>query len=387
MHAQEPTTSSEQSSNDDPDNIALTLLMLAADSFNGTDARKPEKRSYKAEPEDIHLDAKRVCASGSAIPGSPHMDHTYPPTQNTPNQPLDHSTHTHNAFEPLNQTSSSDAFPVQTVHLHKGNRTVSCANCHSAKRKCDRIRPSCTGCIKRSIQCEYLLDQLRVAPIIHSSVPGSGQLRLRQAAPPLAQSNIWNSPVTPLMMSPETIFSQDGSANPAAAELEKQMHAKPKKATSAAIPRVKQDTPDTLIAGPGQDPVAMILDRLAKSRHPNQPAKKLALKLLAVVDSETGNKVFHCISCRKRYFTSSGLRYHLNEEHDESDQQATFPAGYYWMDKKKASGGDVGFTCPVEGCDKRYTALSGLKYHSAHAHLELRESAKAVLDQEDEGSE
>ncbi|KAJ3008589.1 UNVERIFIED_CONTAM: hypothetical protein HDU68_003038 [Siphonaria sp. JEL0065] len=103
---------------------------------------------------------------------------------------------------------------------------------------------------------------------------------------------------------------------------------------------------------------------------------------------------YFCLACEREYKTPGGLKYHLNES-----SCCDFPGGYYWPGKDtlvrvdgggESGGGDImdgsdaineesiavmaygsssRYSCLVAGCEKRYTALSGLKYHLKHGHV------------------
>ncbi|KAJ3110292.1 hypothetical protein HK100_003086 [Physocladia obscura] len=102
-----------------------------------------------------------------------------------------------------------------------------------------------------------------------------------------------------------------------------------------------------------------------------------------VVRHESGVKPFYkcpsalCLA-RPKYKTPGGLKYHLTEEHSETaGGNNEFPFGWYWDDVSAAvarvAGEEDRYVCSIEGCKKRYTAMSGLRYHRKIAHLEAKE--------------
>ncbi|KAI8618068.1 hypothetical protein BC830DRAFT_28559 [Chytriomyces sp. MP71] len=214
------------------------------------------------------------------------------------------SVHDNDDGDEIDQVHHTDTTPPAPLHpnsttdkLQKKTRAVSCEKCHSAKRRCDRTRPSCAACLKRNVSCHYLADQSPDA-----SAPRVSSLKMHPTQKAAKKQKLASDPSDATTTLPQTLSTLQVNSPTVSTPI-----------TPIYLSPSSHDTTAHLLttASTGaQDPVDLLLMRLAKMRstNPAAPPKKLALKMMALLDPETGTKVYHCIACRKRYITSSGLR-------------------------------------------------------------------------------
>ncbi|KAI9341161.1 hypothetical protein BDR26DRAFT_918502 [Obelidium mucronatum] len=172
--------------------------------------------------------------------------------------------------------------------------------------------------------------------------------------------------------------------------------------TTTTTPLYTSDTPtDTQHPTPSTGAIAAYLSSKLPTLHPTHPTRRIELKMCHYVHPPTKTSHYVCLSCIREYKTPGGLKYHMNESHYSSFGNGVkglkgFPEGYYWGDlgsgttdgggssgsssgSGRGTGGAVGedgggdkkastdrYACTAPGCGKRYTALSGLKYHLKH---------------------
>ncbi|KAJ3140855.1 hypothetical protein HK100_008730 [Physocladia obscura] len=297
----------------------------------------------------------------------------------------------------------------QNQRNQRGPRAISCKTCHDRKSKCSKDRPACASCAAKNIVCEYAaLPEPAAAP---SPAPKTPTKRLySQEYKQTKQRKIGSKDAASLPM----LLSLPSPASTAATATTGTMSEPSTPASDSSFCNYHSDAlsnPTNSNTTASSTPSASIAPSpvLNYLSHPHQyqqqqfysyspssllyplplfqlPSpflmrRRIELKHCAVRHEPSTKPVYKCPSVlcvtRAEYKTAGGLKYHLTEEHSEATGvNAGFPAGWYWDDVSVAVSKAVvesRYVCSIEGCKKRYTAMSGLRYHRKTAHLEEKE--------------
>ncbi|KAJ3026768.1 UNVERIFIED_CONTAM: hypothetical protein HDU68_005114 [Siphonaria sp. JEL0065] len=243
-------------------------------------------------------------------------------------------------------------------------KAVSCKHCYLKKIKCDKQRPTCSGCMKRGVPCEYIAVGSNEAGLVKKSCVGEGVKSPDTNALPSFEdvdSAVEYSPSIP---------SAQFERTPSPADSKLLNVSIPKWPTTNTIQTAKtlkqtQQALETAGHANGKALVDTVMDRLAKSSSANCK-KRLRCGKLWCLDPATKLRLYFCPVCKKEYKTSNGLKYHLN-----GHEAGSFPEGWYWVNGDDEDAEDVekkAFPCLLDGCRNSYTSLGGLKYHREKNH-------------------
>ncbi|KAJ3409738.1 Transcriptional regulator of ribosomal biogenesis proteins [Chytridiales sp. JEL 0842] len=158
--------------------------------------------------------------------------------------------------------------------------------------------------------------------------------------------------------------------------------------TDSATPTPKRKSTAAAAAAPSPPPSSVSADSETDTTATTKPAD----------DLPKDPKPYKCkmTDCIKEYKNPGGLKYHMQHAHGTLTDPLGNPLpgtpGYF------ALTGEIGtplpvveedpilskpYECTVEGCEKRYKNLNGLKYHIEHAHAELLEKVVAAKQRDD----
>ncbi|KAJ3140853.1 hypothetical protein HK100_008728 [Physocladia obscura] len=233
-------------------------------------------------------------------------------------------------------------------------KALNCKYCYSKKIKCSRTRPSCEGCVKRGLSCEYYSADSSM-PVKQSPSKFFAERKSSIAA---GSEYHYGAEINSLVTVPPQ-FQNIQVALPIA-----RMDVKTRK-----IARLAAETAHAL-ATTGKTLARLVVDRLYITS-PVPSKTRLTCGKLWIIDPKTLDRVYICPACEKTYSTANGLKYHLGQ-HD------AFPNGLYYKsdeaeDEEMGECGDEearkAFECTHnDGCRNSYGSLGGLKYHLEHAH-------------------
>ncbi|KAJ3024597.1 UNVERIFIED_CONTAM: hypothetical protein HDU68_007970 [Siphonaria sp. JEL0065] len=248
-------------------------------------------------------------------------------------------------------------------------KAVSCKHCYLKKIKCDKQRPTCSGCMKRGAPCEYIAVGSNEAGLVKKLCVGE-----RVKSPDANALPAFEDVDSAVEYSPSIASAQfERTPSPAGSKL---MNVPSPQWTTSTTNTMQKSPPpttqkqtqqalETVAHANGKSLVDIVMDRLANSSSTNSK-KRLRCGKLWCNDPATNLRLYFCPVCKKEYKTSNGLKYHLN-----GHEAGSFPEGWYWVngdDDDAEDGEKKAFPCRLDGCRNSYTSLGGLKYHREKNH-------------------
>ncbi|KAJ3067036.1 hypothetical protein HDU98_009750, partial [Podochytrium sp. JEL0797] len=263
-------------------------------------------------------------------------------------------------------------------------KAVSCKNCHTKKLRCDKLRPACSSCVKRSTGCEYVstptsLQSSSSSDKEKSSIPtgdrnisemasltstarsssnnsissSSGNQTsfgisslllppLLTGAPPKLDLNL-TSPIQNIQrLQQQMLLLASGTAEdhpaitPTSASLQPQHPDLKRKRQKSETPPPQSETntptstklikqSSATLTNLADQVIARLQQTPSSSSSSDPTFTRLTCAKLWIIDPSTHEKIYFCPVCKKDYKTANGLKYHLGQ-HPSSD----LPAGYYW---------------------------------------------------------